>query len=157
MNHVLIPRRDPGEPVYHADFALGEHSARHLRRILRLYLKAWEMLFLADAAELALTELIANVVRHVPDRRGQTLIFRLPRGEGVRVEVADSSTVMPLAITCDPLDDGGRGLALVNAVTDNWGIIKRWDGSGKTVWFECLTPPEKGGSRFRTARPEPRP
>lgn len=114
-------------------------------------------MFLADAAELALTELIANVVRHVPDRRGQTFIFRLPRGEGVRVEVADSSTVMPLAITGDPLDDGGRGLVLVDAVTDNWGIIKQWDGSGKTVWFECLTPPEKGGSRFRTARPEPRP
>ncbi|MEU3701280.1 ATP-binding protein [Streptomyces anulatus] len=157
MNHVLIPRRDPGEPVYHADFALGEHSARHLRRILRLYLKAWELMFLADAAELALAELVANVVRHVPDRRGQTFIFRLPRGEGVRVEVADSSTVMPLAITGDPLDDGGRGLVLVNAVTDAWGIIKQWDGSGKTVWFECLTPPEKGGSRFRTARPEPRP
>ncbi|MFJ3324759.1 ATP-binding protein [Streptomyces griseus] len=157
MNHVVVPRRDPGEPVYRSDFALGEHSARHLRRVLRLYLKGWELMFLVDAAELALTELIANVVQHVPDRRGQTLIFRLPRGEGVRVEVADSSPVMPLAITGDPLDDGGRGLVLVNAVTDNWGIIKRWDGGGKTVWFECLTPPEKGGSRFRTVRREPRP
>ncbi|CAM5519956.1 ATP-binding protein [Streptomyces griseus] len=157
MNHVVVPRRDPGEPVYRSDFALGEHSARHLRRVLRLYLKGWELMFLVDAAELALTELIANVVQHVPDRRGQTLIFRLPRGEGVRVEVADSSPVMPLAITGDPLDDGGRGLVLVNAVTDDWGIIKRWDGGGKTVWFECLTPPELGGSRFRTARPEPRP
>ncbi|MFJ6807673.1 ATP-binding protein [Streptomyces anulatus] len=157
MNHVLVPRRNPGEPVYRADFALGAHSARHLRRVLRLYLKAWELLFLADAAELALTELIANVVQHVPDRRGRTFIFRLPRGEGVRVEVSDSSPAVPLAITGDPLDDGGRGLVLVDAVTDEWGIIKRWDGSGKTVWFECLTPPEKGGSRFRTARPEPRP
>ncbi|WP_398862884.1 ATP-binding protein [Streptomyces pakalii] len=114
-------------------------------------------MFLADAAELALTELIANVVQHVPDRRGQTFIFRLPRGEGVRVEVADSSPAAPLAITGDPLDDGGRGLVLVDAVTDEWGVIKRWDGGGKTVWFECLTPPERGGSRFRTARPEPRP
>ncbi|MFF7008143.1 ATP-binding protein [Streptomyces fimicarius] len=157
MNHVVVPRRDPGEPVYRSDFALGEHSARHLRRVLRLYLKGWELMFLVDAAELALTELIANVVQHVPDRRGQTLIFRLPRGEGVRVEVADSSPVMPLAITGDPLDDGGRGLVLVDAVTDDWGIIKRWDGGGKTVWFECLTPPEKGGSRFRTVRREPRP
>ncbi|MFB8140510.1 ATP-binding protein [Streptomyces parvus] len=157
MNHVVVPRRNPGEPVYRADFALGEHSAAHLRRVLRLYLKAWELPFLADAAELALTELIANVVQHVPDRRGQTFIFRLPRGEGVRVEVADSSSAVPLAITGDPLDDGGRGLVLVNAVTDDWGIVKRWDGGGKTVWFECLTPPEKGGSRFRTVRPEPRP
>ncbi|MEV7949630.1 ATP-binding protein [Streptomyces rubiginosohelvolus] len=137
MNHVVVPRRNPGEPVYRADFELGEHSARHLRRVLRLYLKAWDLLFLADAAELALTELIANVVQHVPDRRGQTFVFRLPRGEGVRVEVADSSPAAPLAITGDPLDDGG--------------------GGGKTVWFECLTPPELGGSRFRAARPERRP
>ncbi|MET9768562.1 ATP-binding protein [Streptomyces sp. NPDC006415] len=157
MNHVLVPRRNPGEPVYRADFALGEHSAQHLRRVLRLYLKAWELPFLADAAELALTELIANVVQHVPDRRGQTFIFRLPRGEGVRVEVADSSPAVPLAITGDPLDDGGRGLVLVHAVTDEWGIVKRWDGGGKTVWFECLTPPELGGSRFRSARRGPRP
>lgn len=82
---------------------------------------------------------------------------RLPRGEGVRVEVADSSPAVPLAITGDPLDDGVRGLVLVDAITDEWGVIKRWDGGGKTVWFECLTPPELGGSRFRTARPEPRP
>ncbi|WP_282689549.1 MULTISPECIES: ATP-binding protein [unclassified Streptomyces] len=135
-------------------------SAQHLRRVLRLCLKAWELPFLVDAAELALTELIANVVRHAPDRRGQTLFFRLPRGEGVRVEVADSSPAVSLAITGDPLDDGwqgGRGLVLVNAVTDDWDIVKRWDGGGKTVWFECLTPPESGGSRFRTARPGPRP
>ncbi|MGW8489961.1 ATP-binding protein [Streptomyces sp. NPDC055886] len=156
MNHVVVPRRNPGEPVYRADFALGEHSAQHLRRVLRLYLKAWELPFLADAAELALTELIANVVQHVPDRRGQTFIFRLPRREGVRVEVADSSPAVPLAITGDPLDDGGRGLVLVNAITDEWGVVKRWDGGGKTVWFECLTPPELGGSRFRSARPGPR-
>ncbi|WNF26848.1 ATP-binding protein [Streptomyces sp. C11-1] len=153
MNHVLIPRRGPGEPVYRADFALGEHSARHLRRVLRLYLVAWELPYLADAAELALTELVSNVVRHVPDRRGQTFIYRLPRHEGVRVEVVDSSPVVPLAIKGDPLDDGGRGLILVNAVTDDWGIEKRWDGSGKTVWFECLTPLEEGGSRFRTVGP----
>ncbi|MFJ4961049.1 ATP-binding protein [Streptomyces sp. NPDC088729] len=138
MNHVIVPRPDPGEPVYRADFAMGEHSARHLRRVLRLYLSAWELLAVADAAELALTELIANFVRHVPGRRCQTLIFRLPHGEGVRVEVADSSPRVPLAIEGDPLDEGGRGLVLVAAVTDKWGVEMRWDGSGKTVWFECM-------------------
>ncbi|MFJ2024976.1 ATP-binding protein [Streptomyces sp. NPDC087897] len=158
MNHVLVPRRNAGEPVYRADLAFGEHSARHLRRILRLYLRTWDLLFLADAAELALTELIANVVQHVPDRRGRAYIFRLPDREGVRVEVADDNPVLPLAIRRDPLDEGGRGLVLVNAVTDAWGIVKQWDQPGKTIWFECLTPPEPGSARrIRTARPEPRP
>ncbi|SCF66517.1 Anti-sigma regulatory factor (Ser/Thr protein kinase) [Streptomyces sp. Ncost-T10-10d] len=108
------------EATYRADFAMGEHSARHLRRILRLYLTVWGLLDVADAAELALTELIANVVRHVPGRRCQTLIFLLPAG-GVRVEVADGCPELPRPVMGDALDEGGRGLVLVDAVTDRWG------------------------------------
>lgn len=147
MNRVSIPRIDPGVPVYRADLAMGEHSARHLRRVPRLYLTSWDLLELAPAAELALTELIANVVRHVPGRRCQTFIFRLPTGDGVRVEVGDNSTAVPLAIQRDELDDGGRWLILVNAVTDDWGVEIRWDGGGKTVWFECVDRPEGGDGR----------
>ncbi|MFI6945463.1 ATP-binding protein [Streptomyces sp. NPDC050422] len=138
MNHVIAPRAESEEPVYRADFAMGEHSARHLRRILRLYLKGWGLAVVADAAELALTELIANVVRHVPGRRCQTFIFRLPGGEGVRVEVADGCPMLPVVVDGDALDEGGRGLLLVDAVTDKWGVETRRDGSGKAVWFECL-------------------
>ncbi|MEU3275576.1 hypothetical protein [Streptomyces antibioticus] len=63
---------------YHAEFALGEHSAWHLRRILRLYLKGSSLLGLADAAELAMTELLANVVQHVPGRRYGICYLLLP-------------------------------------------------------------------------------
>ncbi|MFI5767578.1 ATP-binding protein [Streptomyces sp. NPDC051658] len=137
MNHVTAPPPDSVEPTYHADFAVGEHSARHLRRILHLYLTGWELLDLADAAELALTELIANVVRHVPGRRCQTFIFLLPAG-GVRVEVADDCPDVPRMVVGDELDEGGRGLLLVAALADRWGVEPRRDGRGKTVWFECL-------------------
>ncbi|MEV8564530.1 ATP-binding protein [Streptomyces sp. NPDC051322] len=137
MNHVIDPAAGPAESAYRSDFALGEHSARHLRRILRLYLTGWGLLEVADAAELALTELIANVVRHVPGRRCQTLIFPLHAG-GVRVEVADGCPQLPRAVAGDELGEGGRGLLLVDAVTDRWGVEERPDGCGKTVWFECL-------------------
>ncbi|WP_405851022.1 MULTISPECIES: ATP-binding protein [unclassified Streptomyces] len=137
MNHVTASPPVDAEPTYHADFAMGEHSARHLRRILRLYLKGWELLDVADAAELALAELIANVVRYVPGRRCQTFIFLLAAG-GVRVEVADACPDVPRMVVGDELDEGGRGLVLVDAVTDKWGVEPRPDGRGKTVWFECL-------------------
>ncbi|MER5361825.1 ATP-binding protein [Streptomyces sp. NPDC002785] len=137
MSHVIDPQAGDIEATYRADFAMGEHSAGHLRRILRLYLTGWGLLDVADAAELALTELIANVVRHVPGRRCQTLIFLLPAG-GVRVEVADGCPELPRVVAGDALDDGGRGLMLVDAVTDRWGAEPRRDGCGKTVWFECL-------------------
>ncbi|MFJ2088160.1 ATP-binding protein [Streptomyces sp. NPDC087901] len=154
MNHVIAPRTGPSEePVYRADFAMGEHSARHLRRILRLYLKGWGLTAVADAAELALTELIANVVRHVPGRRCQTFIFRLPGGEGVRVEVADDCPQLPVVGEGDVFDEGGRGLVLVDAVTDKWGVEVRRDGGGKAVWFECLA----AAPVTRSALPAPRP
>ncbi|MEW1686265.1 ATP-binding protein [Streptomyces sp. NPDC091265] len=153
MNHVTAPRAESEGPVYRADFAMGEHSARHLRRILRLYLTGWRLEGVADAAEIALTELIANVVRHVPGRRCQTFIFRLPGGEGVRVEVADGCPALPVVGEGGLLDEGGRGLLLVDAVTDKWGVEERRDGGGKTVWFECLA----AGPLTPPVRPAPRP
>ncbi|WP_405560769.1 ATP-binding protein [Streptomyces sp. NBC_01180] len=67
-----------------------------------------------------------------------TFIFSLPAG-GVRVEGADGWPQLPSAAVGDELDEGGRGLVLVDALTDRWGVEPRRDGCGKTVWFECLT------------------
>ncbi|KPI21114.1 putative regulatory protein [Actinobacteria bacterium OV450] len=61
-------------------FTVGEHSARHMRRILRIYLASWGLAGLTHAAELALTELVANVVRHVPGRSCSVLILCGPQG-----------------------------------------------------------------------------
>ncbi|MER6612313.1 ATP-binding protein [Streptomyces xantholiticus] len=132
MNHAT----DQQQTGYRAQFAVGEHSARHLRRILRAYLASWDLLEVADAAELALTELVANVVRHVPGRRCRTLIQLQPGG--VRVEVADGCPRLPAAPAReDELAEAGRGLLLVDAVTDRWGVEPAPGGHGKTVWFEC--------------------
>ncbi len=124
------------------NFTLGEHSARHLRFILRTYLDSWGMSELADSATLALTELVANVVRHVPDRRATVLL--LSRPGGVRVEVSDTEPQVPEFSTAvdnfsDPADSG-RGLLIVEAVTDRWGWYRtptHPTHAGKTVWFEC--------------------
>ncbi|WP_248003203.1 hypothetical protein HEP84_56810 [Streptomyces sp. RLB1-33] len=56
MNQATGPQATDFDTDYRAEFALGEHSARHLRRILRLYLTGAGLLEVADAAELALTE-----------------------------------------------------------------------------------------------------
>ncbi|MEV7520647.1 ATP-binding protein [Streptomyces sp. NPDC091371] len=119
-------------------FTVSEHSARHMRRILRTYLAQWELTALTDAAELALTELVANVVRHVPGRGCAVLILRRP--EGLRVEVTDTDPSPPRPVRDgDPHAEGGRGLLLVEAVTDRWGTDPL--PTGKTVWFECDSSP----------------
>lgn len=142
MNHSTGPRTadiqtgETCETGYRAEFAVGEHSAAPLRRILRIYLDGAGLAELADAAELALTELVANVVRHVPGRRCR-MCFLLQPG-GVRVEVADDCPRLPVLGAGNALmADGGRGLLLVEAVTDRWGVTPHSGGSGKTVWFEC--------------------
>lgn len=82
-----------------------------------------------------MTELVANVVRHVPDRRCTVLVLR--QTEGVRVEVTDRSPQLPaVPLDLSPEAEGGRGLLLVDAVTDKWGVEPR-GATGKTVWFEC--------------------
>ncbi|WP_030688942.1 ATP-binding protein [Streptomyces sp. NRRL B-1347] len=137
MNHAtdLLDQGVGGS--YRMSFTVGEHSARPLRRILRTYLGSWGLAGLADGAELALTELVANVVRHVPDRRCAVLIVRRPRG--LRVEVMDGSPLLP-APADGPVGEpaeGGYGLRLVDAVTDRWDVTVLPGGAGKTIWFEC--------------------
>jgi anti-sigma regulatory factor (Ser/Thr protein kinase) len=95
---------------------------------------------LVDDATLALTELIANVVRHVPGRHCEVRMLR--QEHGVRVEVADAYPRLPQVRTVpgagEPPGEGGRGLVLLAAVVDRWAVEPRTDGSpGKCVWFEC--------------------
>ncbi len=55
--------------------------------------------------------------------------------ERVRVEVMDASPKMsfrPLSPVADGLP--GRGLVIVAALADDWGVEPR--GVGKAVWFE---------------------
>ncbi|MDP9681494.1 ATP-binding protein [Streptomyces griseoviridis] len=120
---------------YTLRLTVGAHAARHVRRIVRSYLDEWELAGLSDAVELGVTELLANVVRHVPDRRCTLLLLRRPGG--VRVEVADGCPRWPVRAERVGDDaEGGRGLVLLEAVADKWGVAPG-PGDGKTVWFEC--------------------
>ncbi|MDX2297541.1 MULTISPECIES: ATP-binding protein [Streptomyces] len=121
------------EASYRMGFTVGEHSARHMRTILRMFLTRWGLDHLGDPATLALTELVANVVRHVPGRHCAVLILREPYG--LRVEVADRVPGALHAKAPEATAESGRGLVLVEGVTDRWGVEERRDG--KTVWFEC--------------------
>lgn len=131
----------PRPAQYRMTFTAGEHSARHIRRIVRSYLAEWDLAELADAVELAVTELVANVVRHVPDRRCTLLLLR--QAAGIRAEVTDSSSELPATPgNLSPDSEGGRGLLLLDAVVDKWGVERMRQG-GKTVWFECGPAPHR--------------
>jgi len=90
----------------------------------------------APSTELLVSELVANVVRHVCEPM-QVRLIRQDRT--VRVEVDDPSALPPVIRDPDIAEDHGRGLLLVAALAARWGTSQHPD-DGKTVWFELEAP-----------------
>ncbi|MGA4839022.1 ATP-binding protein [Streptomyces sp. G45] len=103
------------------------------RAFTRASLAAWEISDRVDDITLCVSELATNALVHgVPPGRGFRLrLFR--DGGGVRVEVHDSGDGWP-RLTEGGADESGRGLLLVAALADKWGVAER--SPGKVVWAE---------------------
>ena len=88
---------------------------------------------------LVVTELVSNAVLHAGAAVGEPvrLQARLRSGR-VRIEVRDGGAGFEAStrISPDPLAVGGRGLSIVAALSDAWGV--RRGPSGCTVWCEVL-------------------
>lgn len=103
-------------------------------------LTTWGCAELVETAKLLTSELVTNAVQHGdgPLR----LAIRRTASE-VIVEVSDNSTTRPTMQPGDPTAESGRGLLLVDALSDTWGT--RPDGPAKAVWFALrlagTTPP----------------
>ncbi|MFI9061395.1 ATP-binding protein [Streptomyces sp. NPDC053429] len=102
----------------------------------------------ADAAELVVSELVTNALRHSGAPRGRDIGVRLARREGrVRVEVSDAGAVVDLAPqTATAGDERGRGLAIVAALAERWGCRPRPHGIGKAVWAEVRPSSQEGAA-----------
>jgi anti-sigma regulatory factor (Ser/Thr protein kinase) len=83
----------------------------------------------ADAVLLVLSELVTNAVRQGD---GPVRVTLEAQDRAVVVEVFDTGHRMPLVGDADPESTGGRGLNLIAAVCEKWGV--REELEGKTVW-----------------------
>jgi anti-sigma regulatory factor (Ser/Thr protein kinase) len=93
-----------------------------------------------DAALLVISELVTNSVLY---GQPQLLIALECELGSLRVRVRDGSSVVPRPRRAGDADESGRGLALVEQLSDAWGVEPVQDeyGSGKAVWFQ-LRPPD---------------
>lgn len=95
----------------------------------------------AENAELIVSELVTNAVRVAApaDRVVGLRVAREPGELRLRIEVSDGGSGLPEP-RC-PGDDelGGRGLLLVDALSDCWGVRQHEGDTGKTVWAELET------------------
>ncbi|MFD4570289.1 ATP-binding protein [Streptomyces sp. NPDC058475] len=90
-----------------------------------------------DNAVLAVDELFVNAVEHgSPDRGDMITVIAECTEHELRVAVADRSPTLPCLRTADDAEESGRGLAIVAALTDDWGTAPPDPGTpGKKVWF----------------------
>ncbi|MFJ1746044.1 ATP-binding protein [Streptomyces sp. NPDC088116] len=108
-----------------------------LRRVVRLHLRLWGLPDLVDLAQLCVTELVTNVITHVGPGTPTTLAVSM-NGAHLRLEVTDpDARALPTLIAATGEAEGGRGMALVDAVTERWGVIPR--GDSKITWCELPT------------------
>lgn len=87
---------------------------------------------IAEHTVLLVSELVGNAVRHTGAR---SFGLRLVRRRGwIRVEVRDPSRGLPCLMPVHEMDTTGRGLFLVDKLSDRWGadLLPR----GKITWFE---------------------
>ncbi|MFD4258301.1 ATP-binding protein [Streptomyces sp. NPDC058534] len=128
---------------YVVEFTALEEEVAALRREVRACLDDWGLRHLVDQAQLCVSELVANVISHVGVGTPTTLSV-LMNGTFLRIEVRDpDSRALPTLVAADVESEGGRGMALVAAVTDRWGVSLL--GDGKVTWCEIATGPTSPG------------
>lgn len=143
----LVPPRRYRTRLPHPPSGAGEVQARSevflsvpeavggVRRWLRSALEHWDEHDLVDDANVVVSELATNAIRHAesPFRITVTRLV-LDAGRLVRLAVEDLSVGHPALNSSEHEQLGGRGVHLVAQLATRWGV----DGheAGKTVWAE---------------------
>jgi anti-sigma regulatory factor (Ser/Thr protein kinase) len=91
-----------------------------------------------EVAELLTAELSSNAVDHA----GTAFTVAVTHDDQgtLTVEVHDHESQLPVMGSTDPNAPRGRGLLLVDALSQEWGVTKIHD-DGKTVWFRLAPTP----------------
>ncbi|GAB3600799.1 hypothetical protein GCM10027446_34360 [Angustibacter peucedani] len=110
----LDPRAASVARAFLRDAACATHHARVL-----------------DDAQLLVSELVGNGVRH----GGPPILLRVEcvETDGLQVSVTDGGPGEPQRREAGPDAENGRGLTLVDYISDAWGVEA--GEHGKTTWF----------------------
>jgi anti-sigma regulatory factor (Ser/Thr protein kinase) len=107
-------------------------AAGRAREAVRGILIGWGLDSESDTATLLVSELVTNAVRHA----GTTLRVTLTHHQySLHIAVSDGAVSQwPHLVEANPDDEGGRGLWLVDRLSESWGTSQA--DTGKSVWFE---------------------
>ncbi|WP_375503747.1 SpoIIE family protein phosphatase [uncultured Jatrophihabitans sp.] len=123
-----------GAPNATRTFPVGREltSVSALRGDVRRALLDWNLGTLEHSATLVVSELVTNIVRHT---QCPGTVQVQPLRTGIRILASDDDNRLPdLDLLPDDVSTHGRGLFIVRAVADRWGV--QLNSAGKTIWVE---------------------
>ncbi|MFJ5224371.1 ATP-binding protein [Streptomyces sp. NPDC088400] len=130
-------QRDRYDQLVHFRLPSHPRSVGRAREVLRTNVGLPEEP--GETAALLLSELVTNALRH-GSPPGREIAVSLHRYDGLlRMEVEDAGDFLPRPRTPGLDDECGRGLALIAALSDDWGVAPR-QGPGKRVWVTLKVP-----------------
>lgn len=121
-----------------ADLHGDVEAPRVARRFVEQTLAGWGCETLLESAVLVVSELVTNAVSHA--NSACTVVLRLQPG-WLRIEVSDRADASPEPQPVDLDGTSGRGLMIVGALSDAWGVEPQ--ERGKCVWAVLATTSDK--------------
>jgi serine phosphatase RsbU (regulator of sigma subunit)/anti-sigma regulatory factor (Ser/Thr protein kinase) len=113
----------------------GVEEVAVARAWVRRQLVDWDLDAVGELAELLVSELVTNALRHASR---PTTLTALLLDEIVTLAVSDADTPLPRLRKVSDADEGGRGLQLVAMLAARWGARPTPDG--KVVWCDLPLP-----------------
>ena len=118
----------------------NEPRGRHAlaRRQVQAAIRTWDILVDPDVAVLLTSELVTNAIRH--EVTGIIMLAITCSCGQLRVDVHDTSRVLPMLVDAPVDAEAGRGLMLVTTLSAEWGFYRT--PAGKAVYFTLAFPPD---------------
>ena len=147
---TTAPPRPAERHRFRIPLATGPAAAGEARRRVRAAIRSWPVPVEEDVALLLTSELVTNAVRHEP---GQAVMLVIScSSDRLRVDVHDTSRSWP-AVADVPADaETGRGLLLVETLSDEWGFYRT--PAGKAVYFTLVSQPGQLGQPGQPDQPD---
>lgn len=164
---VFAGQRCVADVAHHTVLPAAPRQAAAARRYVREYTDGFGVAdrFPMDDVDVVVSEMFANAVTHADNHDAPVTVAVQLRGDLLRVEVRDRDPYGACkALRASEMDESGRGLWLVDVLSQRWGVLA--ESGGKVVFAEIApaTPalvrrqaaahPAAGGALAEIAHPQ---